>query len=92
MEQHICYAMHFVAYNTIKIIPSLMPLSGVIKLTPRFHGHLKASLKPLSGVIELTLPIETPVVRAGRRSAPSLVLLQFELSGQNRQRTFSQRQ
>ena len=40
---------------------SLMPLSGVIKLTPRFHGHLKASLKPLSGVIEITLPIETPV-------------------------------
>ena len=40
-----------------------MPLSGVIKLTPRFYGHLKASLKPLSGVIELTLPIKTPVIR-----------------------------
>ena len=40
---------------------SLMPLSGVIKITPRFYGHLKASLKPLSasGVIEITLPIET---------------------------------
>ena len=44
--------------------PSLMTLSGVIKITPRFHGHLKASLilKPLSGVIEITLPIETPVI------------------------------
>ena len=39
-----------------------MPRSGVIKITPRFHGHLKASLKPLSGVIEITLPIETPVI------------------------------
>ena len=39
-----------------------MLLSGVLKITPRFHGHLKASLKPLSGVIKLTLPIETPVI------------------------------
>ena len=39
-----------------------MPLSGVLKITPRFHGHLKASLEPLSGVIKLTLPIETPVI------------------------------
>ena len=39
-----------------------MSLSGVLKITPRFHGHLKPSLKPLSGVIELTLPIETPVI------------------------------
>ena len=39
-----------------------MPLSGVIKITYRFHGHLKASLKPLSGVIEIMLPIETPVI------------------------------
>ena len=39
-----------------------MPLSGVLKITPRFHGHLKASLKPFSGVIKLTLPIETPVI------------------------------
>ena len=39
-----------------------MSLSGVLKMTPRFHGHLKASLKPLSGVIKLTLPIETPVI------------------------------
>ena len=39
-----------------------MPFSGVLKITFRFHGHLKASLKPLSGVIKLTLPIETPVI------------------------------
>ena len=39
-----------------------MPLSGVLKITPSFHGQLKASLKPLSGVIKLTLPIETPVI------------------------------
>ena len=38
-----------------------MPLGGLIKITPRFHGHLKASLEPLSGVIVITLPIETPV-------------------------------
>ena len=42
--------------------PSLMPLSGVLKITSCFHGHFKASLKPLSGVIKLTLPIETPVI------------------------------
>ena len=39
-----------------------MPLSTVLKITPRFHGHLKASLEPLSGVLKLTLPIETPVI------------------------------
>ena len=39
-----------------------MPLSGVLKITPRFHGYLKASLTPLSRVIKLTLPIETPVI------------------------------
>ena len=39
-----------------------MPLSGVLKVTPRFHGHLIASLEPLSGVIKFTLPIETPVI------------------------------
>ena len=39
-----------------------MLLSGVLKIAPRFHGHLKTSLKPLCGVIELTLPIETPVI------------------------------
>ena len=42
--------------------PSLMPLSGVLKIAPRFHGHIKASLKPLSGVIKLMLPIETLVI------------------------------
>ena len=36
--------------------------TSMLKITPRFHGHLKASLKPLSGVIKLTLPIETPVI------------------------------
>ena len=39
-----------------------MPLSGVLMITPRFHGHLKASLQLLGGVIKLTLPIETPVI------------------------------
>ena len=39
-----------------------MSLSGVIEITPRFNGHLKASLKPLSGVIEVTLTIETPEI------------------------------
>ena len=34
----------------------------MLKITPHFHGHLKASLQPLSGVIKLTLPIETPVI------------------------------
>ena len=29
-------------------------LSGVLKIMPRFHGHLKASLQPLSGVIKVT--------------------------------------
>ena len=29
-----------------------MPLSGVLKITPRFHRHIKASLEPLSGVIK----------------------------------------
>ena len=39
-----------------------MPLSGVLKITPHFHGNLKSSLKPLSGVMKLKLPIETPVI------------------------------
>ena len=34
----------------------------MLKITPHFHWHLKASLQPLSGVIKLTLPIETPVI------------------------------
>ena len=67
-----------------------MPLSGVLKITPRFHGHLKASLKPLSGVVELTLPIETLVTHVPKPGrAPSLVLQQFELSGTNRERASS---
>ena len=40
-----------------------MPLSGVLKITPRFHGHLKASLKPLSGVIKLTLPMKMKKIK-----------------------------
>ena len=54
---------------------SLMSLSDVIKITPRFHGHLKASLKPLSSVIDISLPIETPVIHVPQSrwwSAPSL--------------------
>ena len=39
-----------------------MPLSVVLRVTPHFHGHLKAAFQPLSGVIKLTLPIETPVI------------------------------
>ena len=39
-----------------------MLLSGVLKITPRFHGHIKLSLNPLSGVTKLTLPNETPVI------------------------------
>ena len=50
------------AREDLYLKPSLMPFSGVLKITPRFHGHLEASLEPLSGVIKLTLPIETPVI------------------------------
>ena len=66
-----------------------MPLSGVLKITSRFHGHLKTSLKSLSGVIKLTLPIENTrnprsAVQVRRRNAPSQILQQFELSRPNR--------
>ena len=68
-----------------------MPLNGVLKITPHFHEHLKASLQPLSGVIKLTLPsahrnTRNPrsAVWAGRRNAPSQILQQFELSRPNR--------
>ena len=58
-----------------------MPLSGVLKITPRFHGHLKVSLKTLSGVIKLTLPIEAHVIHvplSGRYVAHHLMCLDKE--------------
>ena len=58
----------------------------MLKIMPRFHGHLKASLQPLSCVIKLTLPIETlviPIPQAGWVGGAlphKSYLQQFELS------------